>query len=238
MSLNGKTPFRWLNPLTTLQRIWALYTHFKLNCGCNPRVSELKMLLPPCYLQEDFKFMIPSTCYCRSSTYQEGAGVQESYTNATRELRSFSYYQPSSHCNSNPYSPTSVVGSPPFRIWNHTGIGAPHEALRLRKGIRDTTSLGWCHKHCALGTSVTRPRCMARWTQRRPALWCLFDSSTREAGSTDVALGHSPSEATSEGLGEEEALLDCWDVSWIRGFGDARHQGYGKTRWHNPSSKT
>ena len=42
----------------------------------------------------------------------------------------------------------------------------------------------------------------------------------REAGCIDVALGHLPSEATCEELSKEEALLDCWDESWIRGFGD------------------
>ena len=75
-------------------------------------------------------------------------------------------------------------------------------------------------KHCALGTSVTRPRCTARWTQRSTAPWCLFDSSTRKAGCMDLALGHSPLEATCEGLGKEEALLNCWAKSWIRGFGN------------------
>ena len=76
-------------------------------------------------------------------------------------------------------------------------------------------------KHCALETSVMRPRCTARLTQRSTALWCLFDSSTREAGCIDVTQGHSPSKATYEGLDEEEALLGCWDGSWIRGFGNA-----------------
>ena len=76
-------------------------------------------------------------------------------------------------------------------------------------------------KHYVLGTSVTRLRCTARWTQQSMAPWCLFDSSTREAGCIHVALGHSPSEAICEGLGKEEALLNCWVGSWIRGFGDA-----------------
>ena len=77
---------------------------------------------------------------------------------------------------------------------------------------------------------------MACWTQQSTAPWCLFDSITREVGSTNVALGHSPSEATGERLGEEEAQFDCFDGSCIRGFGNARHQGYGKTRWRDPSS--
>ena len=103
----------------------------------------------------------------------------------------------------------------------------------LALGGRDSSSK---RKHCALGTSVTRPRCTARWTQQSTAPWCLFDSTTREVGSTDVALGHSPLEATGEGLGEEEAQFNCFDGFCIRGFGDARHQGYGKTRWRDPSS--
>ena len=76
-------------------------------------------------------------------------------------------------------------------------------------------------KHCALGTFVTRPRCTARWTQRSMAPWCLFDFSTREAGCINVALRHLLLEATYEGLSKKEALLDCWDRSWIRGFGNA-----------------
>ena len=50
---------------------------------------------------------------------------------------------------------------------------------------------------------------------------CLFDASTKEAGCIDVTLGHSPLEATCEGLGKEEALLNSWVGSWIRGFGNA-----------------
>ena len=36
------------------------------------------------------------------------------------------------------------------------------------------------------------------------APWCLFDFTTREVGSTNIALGHLPSEATGKGFGEEE----------------------------------
>ena len=61
------------------------------------------------------------------------------------------------------------------------------------------------HEHCALGPSVTKPRCTARWTQQSTASWCLFNSITREVGSTDVAFEHSSLEATGKGLGEEEA---------------------------------
>ena len=97
-------------------------------------------------------------------------------------------------------------------------------------------------KHCVLGTSVTRPRCTARWTKRSTALWCLFDSSTRKAGCIDVALEHSPLEATCEGLGKEEALLNCWARSWIRGFGDAHGIRImaklgGVTHWVKPPKR-
>ena len=85
-------------------------------------------------------------------------------------------------------------------------------------------------KHYALGTSVTRPRCIAHWTQQSTALWCLFDSTTREVDSTDIALRHSPLEATGKRFGEEEAQFDCFDGSCIWGFGNAQHQGYGKTQ--------
>ena len=61
------------------------------------------------------------------------------------------------------------------------------------------------YKHCALGTSVIRPRCMARLMQQSMASWCLFDSTIKEVGSTNVALGHSPLEAIGKKLGEERA---------------------------------
>ena len=70
---------------------------------------------------------------------------------------------------------------------------------------------------------------MARWTQQSTAPWCLFNSTTGEVGSTDVVLGHAPSGVTDKGLGEEEALFNCFDGSWIRDFGNAWHQGYGKS---------
>ena len=62
------------------------------------------------------------------------------------------------------------------------------------------------------------------------AFWCLFNSTTREVGSTNVALGHLPLEATSKGLGKEKAQFDYFDGFCIRGFGNARHRGYGKTQ--------
>ena len=79
---------------------------------------------------------------------------------------------------------------------------------------------------------------MACLMQRSTPLWCLFDSTTREVGSTDIILGHSPLEATDKGLGEEEALFDCFNKSWIQDFGDVRYQGYGEAWWRDPSSKT
>ena len=75
-------------------------------------------------------------------------------------------------------------------------------------------------KHCALGTFIIRPRCMARWMQRSTTPWCLFDSSTKKASCIDVTLGHSPLEAICERLSKEEVLLNCWDGSWIRDFGN------------------
>ena len=77
------------------------------------------------------------------------------------------------------------------------------------------------HKHYILGTWVARPRCMVRWMQQSTAPWCLFNSSMKTSGCIDVALGYSPLAATSERLNEEEALLNCWNRSWIQDFGDA-----------------
>ena len=95
----------------------------------------------------------------------------------------------------------------------------------LGLGRRNSSSK---RKHCALRTSMTRPRCTARWTQQNTAPWCLFDFTIKEVGSTDVALRHLPSEATGKKLGEEEAQINCFDKSYIRGFGNIRHQDYGK----------
>ena len=94
------------------------------------------------------------------------------------------------------------------------------------------------HKHCTLGIFVTRPRCIARLTQQSTAPWCLFDSTMREIGRTNVALRHLALEATSKKLGEEKAQFDCFNRSCIQGFGNARHQGYGKTQWRDPLSRT
>lgn len=70
-------------------------------------------------------------------------------------------------------------------------------------------------KHWGFRTSITRPNCMARWTQQRYTPWCLFDSCTKEVYSTDIALGHSILEATSEKLGDEKAVFNFSDGSGI-----------------------
>ena len=72
--------------------------------------------------------------------------------------------------------------------------------------------------------------------QQSTAPWCLFDSITREVSSTNVTLGYLPLEATGKRLGEEKAQFDCLDGSCIQGFGNAWHQGYGKTQWRDPLS--
>ena len=65
--------------------------------------------------------------------------------------------------------------------------------------------------------------------QQSTAFWCLFDSITREASSTNVALRLLLLEATSKRLGEEEVQFNCFDESYIHGFGNTWHQGYCKT---------
>ena len=62
------------------------------------------------------------------------------------------------------------------------------------------------------------------------APWYLFDSTIKEVGSTDIALGHLQLEITGKKLGKEKAQFDCFDRSYIWGLGNARHQGYGKTQ--------
>ena len=61
------------------------------------------------------------------------------------------------------------------------------------------------------------------------APWCLFDFTTKEVSSTDIALGHLPLEATYKKLDEEEAQLNCFDGSCIQGFSNTQHQDYNKT---------
>ena len=77
------------------------------------------------------------------------------------------------------------------------------------------------HKHCTLKTSIIRSRYTARWTKQNIALWCLFNSSIRKASCINIILGHLPPKTTSEKLSKEEVLLNYWDGSWIRGFGNA-----------------
>ena len=57
----------------------------------------------------------------------------------------------------------------------------------------------------------------------------LFNSITKEASSIDVALEHSLLEATGKKLDKEKAYFDYFNKSCIWGFGNAWHQGYGKT---------
>ena len=45
----------------------------------------------------------------------------------------------------------------------------------------------------------------------------------REIGSSDVALGHSPLEATGKRFGEEKALFNYVDRSWIQDIGNTWH---------------
>ena len=94
------------------------------------------------------------------------------------------------------------------------------------------------HKHCALEISITKPKCIARLTQQSMAPWYLFDSTTREVSSINVTLGHLLLKVTSKRFGKEEAYFDYFDRSYIRGFGNAQHQGYGKIQWHDLLSET
>ena len=73
-------------------------------------------------------------------------------------------------------------------------------------------------KYWDLGTSVTRSRRMAYWMQQRRAPWCLFNSSTRKAGSTNVILRHLPLEVIGKGVRDEETLFNFSDGFEIRDF--------------------
>ena len=98
----------------------------------------------------------------------------------------------------------------PCNWWKPTKPNQPRIVLTL--GGHDSSLK---YKYCALRTSVTRPRCTARWTQQNMASWCLFDSTTREVGSTNIVLRHSPLEATGKRLDEEKAPFNCFDGSCI-----------------------
>ena len=151
------------------------------------------------------------------------------------------YTSPSSYCSFDSYSSISCLLG--FNLFYSDHLTEPcnwqrpikQNQLRivLALGEYDSSSK---HKHCILGTSVTRPRCMVRWTQQSTAPWCLFDTITREVCSTDVTLEHLLLEATGKRLGKEEAQFNCFDGSCIRSFGNARHQGYDKTWWRDPLS--
>ena len=92
---------------------------------------------------------------------------------------------------------------------------------------RDSSSK---YKHCALETSMTRPRCMAHQIQQTTASWYLFDSTLREIGSTSIVLGHLLLEAIDKRLDEEKTHFDCFDKFYIRNFSDIWHKDYGKTQ--------
>ena len=60
--------------------------------------------------------------------------------------------------------------------------------------------------------------------------WYLFDSTIREVDSTNIALEYLLLEITGKRLGKEEAQFGYFNRYYIWGFGNARHQGYGKTQ--------
>ena len=64
---------------------------------------------------------------------------------------------------------------------------------------------------------------MARLTQQSTASWCLFDFTTKEVGSTNVALKHLSLEVIGKKLGKKEAQFNCFNGSYIRSFSNARH---------------
>ena len=150
----------------------------------------------------------------------------------TAHLSDIPAHHPTAVLNS--YLPTSCLlgldllhsdhSTEPCNWQRPTKQNQPKMVLALRR--RDSSSK--C-KHCALGTSVTRSRCTAYWTQQSTTPWYLFDCTIREVGSTNVALRHLLLEAIGKGLGKEEAQFNCFNGSCIRGFGNARHPGYGKT---------
>ena len=66
-------------------------------------------------------------------------------------------------------------------------------------------------------------------TQQNMAFSYLFDYTTRENNSIDIALGYLPLKKTSKKLDEEKAQFDCFNGSCIKGFSITQYQGYGKT---------
>ena len=74
-----------------------------------------------------------------------------------------------------------------------------------------------------------------------PACLRLIDPSSGKANSLDVALGHSPSEATGKRLNDGEACsivgTDLRSETWAIGA-KALRRGYGEVRWRYPTSGT
>ena len=66
----------------------------------------------------------------------------------------------------------------------------------------------------------------------------MFNFTTSEADSTDIALRNLLLEASNKKLNEKEAPFDYFDGSCIRDFNNVWHQDYGKTQWHNLLNET
>ena len=62
---------------------------------------------------------------------------------------------------------------------------------------------------------MTKLRCTVRWMQQTTAPWCLFDSTTKEVNSTNIALGHLLLKTTSKRLDKEKAHFNCFNKSCI-----------------------
>ena len=54
------------------------------------------------------------------------------------------------------------------------------------------------------------------------APWCPFNSTIKEVGSTNIALGYLPSKAIGKKL-YKEVLFDCFDKFLIWDFGNTWH---------------
>ena len=59
--------------------------------------------------------------------------------------------------------------------------------------------------------------------QQNTAFWYLFDSIIREVDSTNVVEGHLLLGPIDKEFDKKETQFDCFDGSYIRGFGNARH---------------
>ena len=68
-------------------RFRVLLSWFQAALSLSPTRFQIADAIASALSTKRFQLFISSTYYCRSSTYQEGAGVQEYNTNATRELR-------------------------------------------------------------------------------------------------------------------------------------------------------